>query len=349
MKSIFVLCAVTCTSALAQVPLTRLGNEMRNGDRLHEVRVAYVEPGQTGRVSVWQLGAINKQSKDYLQSIASNGDTIAVFEPDRIVHYLVHGDTLWYKGEQQRRTYRICQEERPVLRYPFSYGDSIGGALFAKGIDEGIDLTVTGTGYTVADGTGILTDGVDTLRHILRLHLHDDYTEDYGGQTQIRFVREWYQWYCAGYRYPVQESLHWSIEDNGKLQPVDSVTYLYLPEQQIDLAEDAVNDSVRESVLLADAQLQAKQHDGISALSSVNASLSPDGMSLSLSFSTTETCTLSFLASDIVGNTVGHASYTDLPAGEHHETITLSRRPVGNALMLNIVSGNDNQSMKVYQ
>ena len=334
---------------MGQSVITRSGNEWRNGDALCKVQVAYVSPGEKGQDAVWQLGEINRHSEEFMQGVASNGDTIAVFEPTRIVHFVVHGDTLWDKGEQQRRTYRIYSNERPVLRYPFAYGDSIGGTFTARGIDEGIDLMVTGSGYSVADGTGLLTDGIDTLRHILRLHLEDCYTEDYGGQTQLHYVRQHYMWNCAGYRYPVQESFHWSIQEGDQLHPVDSVTYLYLPVQQTELAEDIVNDSIRQSVTMADAIRQAQQRGGIAALSSANASLSPDGMSLSLSFSTTEACPLSFIACDIVGNTLGQAHNEDLPAGDHTETISLSRRPVGNALMLNIVSGNESQSMKVYQ
>ena len=350
MKHLFLLCAATCTGAWAQVPLTRLANELRNGDRLCKVQVSYVTPGMSGLESVWQLGTINKQSQDFIQSIASNGDTIAVFEPDRIEHYLAHGDTLWYKGEQQRRTYRICQEERPMIHYPFSYGDSIGGIFFAKGIDEGIDLTVQGSGHTVADGMGILTDGTDTLRHILRLHLHDDYTEDYGGQVQLHYLRDRYQWFMAGLRYPVQESISWSLaEGDSTLVPVDSITYLYLPVQQSELAEDVVNDSIRQNLLWADAQ-GASFSSGISGMTGVSAVLSPDGRTLTVNYTLTEGKTsLSFLASDIVGNTLGHASRTNLTEGEYTETITLSRRPVGNALMLHIESGNENQSMKVYQ
>ena len=118
-RLLFLLCIATGTCAWAQVNLTRIGNEWRQGDRLDKVQVEYVCPNDGGSGQVWRLGQITKKSEGYRQSVASSGDTIAVFHPDRIVHYVMHGDTLWDKGEQQRRTYRICQEERPVLHYPF--------------------------------------------------------------------------------------------------------------------------------------------------------------------------------------------------------------------------------------
>ena len=367
MKQLFLLlCAATWTCAWAQVLtqqeysllqnelqaqvwLTRNRNEWRQGDRLNKVQVGYVCPGDSGANCVWRLGEITKQSTEFRQSVASNGDTVAVFEPDRIVHYVVHGDTLWDKGAQQRRAYRICQEERPVLRYPFAYGDSIGGTFLAKGKDEGIDLTVSGFGYTVGDGMGILIDGTDTLRHILRLHLVDDYTEDYGGQVQLHYLRDRYQWYKAGYRYPVQESIRLSLlDDEDKPQPVDSMTYLYLPDMQTELAEDAVNDSIRQLFTLLDAR--SGTQGGIKAMSDIKATLSPDGRTLTIDYTLTEGASdLSFIACDVMGNVLGRAHIANAEVGDHQKTLTLSRKPIGNAVMLHIESGEEKQTEKVYQ
>ena len=341
---------ILCPAVWAQVPLTRSANEFRHADRLNRVLVDYVQPDEGGSGQVWRLGQETKQSKGYLQSVASNGDTIAVFEPDRIVHYLVHGDTLWAKGEQQRRTYRICSTERPVLRYPFCYGDSIGGTFLAKGIDEGVDLIVSGWGYTVDDGTGLLTDGTDTLRHILRLHLMDDFTEDYDGKAQLHYLRHKYQWYMAGYRYPVQESIHWSlVEGDDTVSPIDSVTYLYLPAMQQDLADDAVNDSIRQMVALWDAQ-NGEKSGGITAMQDIHSSLSPDGMTLTLDFTLSDgATTLTFITCDVMGNILGSATIDSPATGSYHEAISLSRKPIGNALMLNITCDNEKQTEKVYQ
>ena len=339
-----------CPIVWAQVPLTRPLNEARSGDHLNKVQVDYVQPDEGGIDQVWRLGQETRQSKDFHQGVASNGDTIALFEPDRIVHYVVHGDTLWDKGEQQRRTYRICQEERPVLHYPFAFGDSISGQFLASGMDEGIDLTVSGWGYTVADGIGLLTDGTDTLSHILRLHLWDDYTEDYGGQAQLHYLRDKYLWYMAGYRYPVQESLHWSlVEGDSAVTPIDSVTYLFLPTQQMELAEDQANDSIRQIVSLWDVQ-SGDQSGVITAMKELHASLSPDGMTLTLDFTLSDgASTISFIACDVMGNILGRATIDNPTEGNHHESISLSRKPIGNALMLNIMSGNEKQTEKVYQ
>ena len=235
------------------------------------------------------------------------------------------------------------------MRYPFAYGDSLGGTFLAKGVDEGIDLTVKGFGYTVADGLGILVDGTDTLRHVLRLHLMDDYTEDYGGQAQLHYRRDKYQWYMMGWRYPVQESVHWSmVEGDTAVTALDSVTYLYLPDMQLELAEDAVNDSIRKQIALWDAQ--NGKEGGISALADIAATLSPDGRTLTIDYTLTEGATaLSFIACDVMGNVLGSKQIDNAEAGDHQETLTLSRKPIGNAVLLHIESGEEKQTEKVYQ
>ena len=64
-------------SASAQVPLTTTTNTLRHGDILCKVEVPYVEAGERGEEVVWQLGEATDDSRDHLQAINSNGDTIA--------------------------------------------------------------------------------------------------------------------------------------------------------------------------------------------------------------------------------------------------------------------------------
>ncbi len=111
----------------SQVQLTSSTNALRHGDFLCRVEVPYANEGQRGEGSVWMLPEIPDDSHDYFQSILSNGDTIVIYEEGRMQHFLVRGDTLYNKGEQSRRAYKIYSSERPELTYPFLYGDSLAG------------------------------------------------------------------------------------------------------------------------------------------------------------------------------------------------------------------------------
>ncbi len=333
----------------AQIPIDSAANAPRSGDELCKLKISFVDEGEAGRNQVWRLGEANKKSRQVRQRITASGDTIAVFEAGRIRHFLMHGNALMDKGEQSRRAYMLYDDLRPTLRYPFAFGDSISGQFSGIGREENVDAARSGFGYTVADGTGIITDGLDTLRNVTRIHFRDDFTNTYFGAdtTQFRTVIDRYAWFCAGYRYPVQESLRWFEAEGDSLLPTDSTTYLYLPEMQLaDLADDAVNDSIR--TLLANAAAGASATNGqITALRDLQAGISADGSRIDLSFSVTEPCDLSFIACDVMGNVLGYAHYADCTVGEWQESITLSRQAVGNALMLNIEQNKFIQSIKV--
>ena len=336
----------------AQAPIDSAANAPRSGDELCKLKISFINEGERGENQVWRLGEANKKSRQVRQRISASGDTIAIFEAGRIRHFLMHGDTLTDKGEQSRRSYMLYDDLRPLLRYPFAFGDSISGQFSGIGREENVDAARSGFGYTVADGYGILTDGLDTLRNVTRIHFRDDFTDTYFGAdtTHFRTVIDCYAWFCAGYRYPVQESLRWFEADGDSLIPTDSTTYLYLPEMQLaDLADDAVNDSIR--ILLANAAGAGTSatNGQISTLRDLQAGISADGSRIDLSFSVTEPCDLSFIACDVMGNVIGHANYENCAPGERLESIALSRRPVGNTVMLNVQSGEERMSLKVNQ
>ncbi len=354
MKSILSIVIVVCCwqTMSAQVPISSEANSFRAGDKLCKVQVDYVAPGDCGPSEVWTLGQITKKSKDFMQTIASARDTIAIFEHGRIQHYLVHGDTLVDKGEQSRRAFCLYSQERPMLRYPFQYGDSLAGSFIGKGREENINTTRSGWGYSVADGMGMLTDGDDTIPHITRIHFFDDYTDTYytGDTIDFHIRCDRYSWYCAGYRYPIMESTRWtSVVEDSVVLPFDSVTFLFLPVMQMELAEDAVNDSILNQVTIADAANAAAQPSTKSALTSINAGLSADGTRLDICYTLDGESGIDFCACDILGNILGHAHHDNQEAGEWQECLTLSRRPIGSTLMLNIKCGEQIISMKVNQ
>ena len=334
------------TPAMAQIFLTTSTNALRHGDILCRVEIPYESEGERGEASVWTLPAIPDDSPDHLQAIRSNGDTIVTYERDRMLHYLVRGDTLYNKGEQSRRAYRILSQERPELVYPFQYGDSISGSYEGDCRYEGNHYTSCGQGYTVADGMGLLTDGEDTLRHVLRLHLHDYFEDDYGNETTERWSRDCFRWYCMGYRYPVMETIITYRHDGAEQEQSSSSTYLYLPVMQMELDEDMPNEELL-ARLEADGSSGQGGQGGGGSLTSVDASLSSDGQSLTISYSLNSTSDITFYACDIMGNVLGTSHYEDREAGDWQECLTLSRRPIGNALMLSIRCGEQWISMKV--
>ena len=337
------------TSVIAQVSLTAPTSGLRHGDFLCRVEVPYASEGQRGEESVWMLPEIPDDSPDSFQSILSNGDTIVIYEEGRMQHFLVHGDTLYNKGVQSRRAYKIYSCERLELTYPFVYSDSLAGCYRGDCLYEGIRYSVSGSGYTVADGQGILTDGEDTLRHVIRLHLHDEFIDDYGDGVIEQKTTDCYRWYCMGYRYPVLETVVTYRQEGTEQTQISSANYLYLPVMQMELEEDVPNEALL-------AQLEAGGYGGqgegqsvAGSLESVDANLSSDGQSLTINYTLGSASDITFYACDLMGNMLGTSHYQNREAGEWQECLTLSRRPIGNALMLSIHCGEQWVSMKVCQ
>ena len=344
-KLLFSILLALSTPAMSQVSLTTTTSSLRHGDILCRVEIPYESEGERGEASVWTLPAIPDDSPDHLQAIRSNGDTIVIYEQNRMLHYLMRGDTLYNKGEQSRRTYRILSQERPELVYPFQYGDSISGSYEGDCQYEGIRYTVSGTGYTVADGLGILTDGEDTLRHVLRLHLHDFFVDDYSNGMTEQKTTDRYRWYCMGYRYPVMETIVTYRQEGAEQTQISSATYLYLPVMQMELEEDVPNEALL-------AQLEAGGYGGqgeTGSLASVDATLGSDGRSLIINYTLDSSSDITFYACDIIGNVLGTSHYENREAGDWQQCLTLSRRPIGDVLMLSIRCGGQWISMKVTQ
>lgn len=341
------LLALPASTIAAQTALTSSTASPRHGDILCRIEIPYQGEGERGEASVWTLPAIPDDSPDHLQTVRSNGDTIVIYERGRMLHYLVRGDTLYNKGEQSRRAYRILSQERPELVYPFQYGDSILGSYEGDCQYEGSRYTVRGSGYTLADGLGILTDGEDTLRHVLRLHLHDYFEDDYGNETTEQWSRDCYRWYCMGYRYPIMETIITYRHDGAEQEQTSSATYLYLPVMQMELAEDVPNEELFARLESGWTDGQGGQ-GGDGSLTTVDAALSPDGQSLTINYSLSSTSDITFYACDIMGNVLGTSHYEGHEAGDWQECLTLSRRPIGGVLMLSIRCGDEIQSMKVY-
>lgn len=335
---------------LGQTGLSISTNSPRHADILCKVEIPYISAGDRGIDIVWQLGEITNNSKDHLQLVNSNGDTIAIYEEGRILHYLVRGDTLYNKGIQSRRAHQILSNERPLLCYPFQYGDSLAGSFMGEGHYENTKYTVCGYGYTVADGMGSLTDEEDTLRHVTRLRQLDDYVLDYGKDGIEHILEERHQWYCAGYRYAVLESVVTSVYVDNSLSHADSISYIYLPVMQMELDEDVANEQIL--VELAEKDLSnglAGSSQGAGSLTQITTALSSDGQSLTIYYQLDACSDITFVACDIMGNMLASVQYQNKAVGSWQECLVLSRQPIGGVLMLNIRCGEQLLSLKVVQ
>lgn len=346
MKAVLSILILLLTSQclLAQHVIDSFSNASRHGDVLNKIEVNFVNPGCRGANQIWQLGQCDKQSRHVRQEIVSLCDTIAVIEADHIYHFVMRNDTLFNKGEQSRHAYMLYNELRPMLRYPFQYGDSISDYYSGIGKDGNAGIHRSGWGYSVADGTGILTAGLDIYKDALRVHHHDEFTDLYYSADTIclHTTDDRYVWFIRGYRYPIQESEYRTVTTDGSILSTDSLTILYLPGAQSELADDPANYSI-----LSDKTNTSGAPQKDNPIKQLQATISTDGRNLNLNFTLTDVCDFSFIVCDVMGNVLGYMHRSKYVPGDWQENILLSRRPVGNTLTINVQCNGQTTSLKV--
>lgn len=251
------------------------------------------------------------------------GDTLSSADGGTSWRTVLRNDTLLLAGLENRHTLMVYDEPLPLLRYPFSYGDSVRGRF--RGLGVWCDRTymcVWGDGVTRADGEGtlILPTG-DTLRHALRVHsirrswhtafdsvrtwhsLHEkarkEATAGMAPDTAmtVPVVSETFAWFAPGWRYPVMRMEH---ADDGMEAATLAVTYP--PESQLELAYDLENALLRQRTGMGGGQEQPGGRDDASgAMASHAADYDSSTGTVTVSFSLSRPATVSLLLSDAAG------------------------------------------------
>ena len=325
---------------LSQVPLTVDPEFMQGGDILCRAEVPYVSPGADGKDAEWKLCRISESKNDLWQTVSKSDAGIDILEYDRRKHFELRDDILYYMRDQNGKSFVEFGKGRPLLKYPFQYGDSISSIIDGKGCnEEGLSYVVSVDSYTVADGVGSLSDSKDEIKGITRLHLHDEMKKTYEDGTAEHLVSDRYLWYGNGRRYPVMESVRSLIEKDGASDVLEQVSYCYF------LAQSMTNDGEPSD---KDAATAGKE-DGYSSrrIEIVKAVLSPADLQLTVDYNLDEETVFSVSATDIAGNMLGSGRYHSEKGGDGHVVLSLAHRPVGGVLMLNVRNGYQQVSVKV--
>lgn len=346
-RNLFIVFVVTVytQTVFSQIPMSSKNDGIRYGVALNRIEVDYISDDNGGMTTVWKFGKVDdkERRKDSFCGLVFNMDTVAVIEKDCIRHYFMHGDTISEKGEQSRRSYVFYEKERPIMHRTFQYGDSLSRKYEGRGVYENIDMLVSGFGYTVVDGTGILTDGVDSVPCITRIRMFDDYVETYSNNSEIHMRDYRYIWCHKGYSYPIMESvIKKQVTENYSEVMLDSVTYLYYPVAQHSWSMSGHDESESDMDVGTDGDDKS-----VGNMSLLHAAMPADGMRVDIEYFLSDCCEISFIACDIAGNILGSVHHDNNGAGDYHECITLNRRPFGKIVILHIQCGSEAKAIKV--
>ena len=162
---------VFTTSMLnAQTTLTSSEHAPRAGDSLTVTLLSTLPAIQTGRDALWDFSEAAMLGSHAVTFTGT--DTVSAEEGGTVWRTALRNDTVLLTGFENRHTLMEFDTPLPLLRYPFSLGDSIHGCFSGIGVwcDRKF-MRVWGEGATHADGEGsLMLPTGDTLRHVLLVH-----------------------------------------------------------------------------------------------------------------------------------------------------------------------------------
>ena len=350
----------------AQTSITSQYNGYRDGDRLYRIIANDTILGNRGENCVWQLPSAAEDDNFIKQTIYLRNDSLTIVEDDLMLHYIATDQELSMRGFQTRDMYSVQDTLSLELRYPFAYGDSIADTFSRKSTYYNtFTVREDGNCYTVCDGRGILTDGDETLKDVLRVHHHSTTISEYNNVENSNVVPEVsevtedkYVWYYPGCRYPVMDTRIITSKSNGEVIADTTFTSLYMPEVQ--LSELSYDDANSELIAQREALGQSSGQDGNGGEGdegdnegekpfpiTMSATLQANHTEITLDYFVTAETDATFYACDMAGRLLGCVTHLSLSEGEHHETMVLKNRPINSIVMLTMVVGNRQEVTKV--
>ncbi len=347
--------------AAAQTSITSEYNGYRNGDKLYRIVADETSLGNRGENCVWTLPPAESDDNYFRQTVYLRNDSLTIVEGDLMLHYIATDQKLSLRGFQTRDMYSIQDTLSLELRYPFAYGDSISDSYSRRTVYyDRLSIESEGCCYTVCDGKGVLTDGTETLKDVLRVHHHNTIISEYddrgGDDDQLEHVvsevtEDKYLWYYAGCRYPVMDTRVITCKENGEIVSDTTFTSLYMPELQFsELSYDDANSRLiaqREALENASGQSGNGNDNGTPFPITMSATLLPGHSEISLNYTVSEDTAAAFYAYDMAGRLLGCVTHLSLSEGEYHETMVLDKRPINNIVMLTMIAGDQKQVIKV--
>lgn len=240
-------------------------NAPRSGDEVVRHTITLTSPGASGKNVVWDIGQLKVRRKKYVRRYAREGnmpDSVSATERGTRYYYNVREEGIYETGYENNQT-RIAFD-MPIrdLSFPIVYGDSMGGFFHGTGTYCDRQRMRSFGSWTLkadAEGCIVLPSG-DTLRNVLRVHLHKRISTRFHPMDSIyqalpvfntdsiircqaadggMILNDSYRWYAHGYRYPILEyqTARMEARPDGEV----SIAYYCSPEDQQELPLDDEN------------------------------------------------------------------------------------------------------------
>lgn len=259
---VFIFICVFALEGKSQYVLTKECNLPLNNDKLTKQRIEYFAPGAKGENLIWDISNVTFLDNDYTIKYISSGDTLFnAIEHSTVYEYKMEGDTLFWKGFENKLTSMSDSIPAIAMVFPMSYGDKVQKSFYQEGVySQTLPLSASGNSMIEADGYGsLIMPGGDTLRNVLRVrkcyasHVRmskfgNELPIDTVRDSLVKHIEDVYSWYAEGYRYPVMETVKHIYKDKDKVIDNFGTSFLCASEEQRPGMSDSRNIMKKEKV-----------------------------------------------------------------------------------------------------
>lgn len=288
-------------------------------------------------------------------------DSLYIEQLDGSMHkYLLSGDTLYWKGFENPGTDMRNSITAVVMRFPFSYGDSLSDSYILNGkyyrqlyfVESGdIEVVADATG-TMKMPTGDTISNIIRVKEIKRFHAYmspqpinlplDTISDTIPLQVQTR-----YRWYASTHTLPIAEIIEKKVFKNHQLEAherkcliadIDSKTLQRIrTSQQRSIGTKSRNDIT--------PSIQGEPITPPRKIESITATESSQGVSVGFNIVNQETR----LSIDVVdfGGRVYYSSETqNYPQGGYQRELPLAEIPNGDYMIVIVTDGDKENPIK---
>lgn len=260
LKMFVLFCGIVVGTMMGN-EITKTHNLPQNGDNFTKTRMSFVAPGDSGKNVVWdfsQAQVVDGNSKVFYSVI--DDSLINTTEYGTRYDFRLRGDTLLWRGYENRSTFMRDSNAAIELIYPMRYGDKATKPYCFHGeYSRTMAVRINGSSTVLCDGEGViyLPDG-DTITDVVRvrricnstinmMRKEDDTTRVMNvADTTMRRIEERYTWYARGYRYPIVETIINTNFYKGRETGKQGATFVCYPSEQAYKNNDKENQAVRQ-------------------------------------------------------------------------------------------------------
>lgn len=370
---LLLMCIIFPLTLSAQSILSGNYNLPRPGDRLIKQQVVFKSPGDSGKSVKWDFSELKVINENYELRYDTLHSNLWVGREHRTMYYYsLQGDTFQLCGHENPTSLFTYRKPEIHLVFPFPYGRAVSSYFDATGqYCSRMNIRIAGKTTVRADASGeILLPGGDTLRHVMRVHLHKSLLEytlpgyrpeelndslcpvmssdsiDYhlSNDSVVWRIDTW-KWYAEGYRYPVFETVQGNIYINKEIRKSFASSFYYPPnEQYYALEQDNENQSKRDCL---ENKYTNRYNDRILPRSAngyedevISYRYSIDSLgNLEIVYISTETTDLLFTLFDLQGRQLSSTRRQSAGGQSGRESISLQTAPRGEYLLQIICNG----------